>query len=46
MSVRSDAAVCKFCGLVDLASKMVRLEAGEYVYACEACAMPARGPAR
>lgn len=43
MSVRSDAAVCKYCGLVDLALKMVRLEGEEYVYACQGCAVAQRG---
>ena len=42
MSVRSDAAVCKRCGLVELASKMVRVEDGEYVYACQGCAAAQR----
>lgn len=42
MSVRSDSAVCKYCGLVDLASKMVRLEGEEYVYACQGCAVEMR----
>lgn len=43
MSVRSDSAVCKYCGLIELVSKMVRIEEGEYVYACLGCAVLARG---
>lgn len=42
MSVRSDSAVCEHCGLVELAAKMVRVERGEYVYACQACAVRER----
>lgn len=43
MSVRSDSAVCRYCGLVELASKMVRLEGEEYAYACVGCAVAMRG---
>lgn len=46
MSFRSDAAICKYCGLVELASKMVRIEDGDYVYTCQGCAVEARGIAR
>lgn len=48
VSVRSDAGVCKYCGRVDLASRMVRVEESEhgYVYACEDCAAKARGQKR
>lgn len=42
MSVRSDSAVCRSCGLIELASKMVRLEGDEYVYACPSCAVEMR----
>lgn len=42
MSVRSDSAVCRYCGLVALAANMVRLtEEGEYAYACLGCAAQA-----
>ena len=39
MSVRSDARICKHCGLVELASKMVKLVGDDYVYACQGCAV-------
>lgn len=39
MSVRSDVAVCRHCGLVQLVSRMVRIEGGEYTYLCHNCAM-------
>lgn len=42
MSVRSDSAICKACGLIDLAARMVRLEGDEYVYACQGCAVAMR----
>lgn len=42
MSVRSDSAVCKYCGLIALASEMVRVEGEEYVYVCQGCAMEVR----
>lgn len=32
-------AVCKYCGLIALASQMVRLEGDDYVYACAGCAV-------
>lgn len=38
MSVRSDARICRYCGLVGLAARMVRLKGGEYDYACLGCA--------
>lgn len=43
MSVRSDARVCRYCGLVELAQRMVRLKGGEYEYACLGCAKESRG---
>jgi hypothetical protein len=40
MSVRSDARVCRHCGMVDLVARMVKLNAeGEYEYACQGCAV-------
>lgn len=39
MSFRSDSAVCKHCGLVALASAMVRVQGDDYVYACQGCAV-------
>lgn len=45
VSVRSDARICRYCGLVELAQRMVRLTDGEYEYACLGCAAAARGPA-
>jgi hypothetical protein len=32
-------AVCKFCGILMLASQMVRLEGDGYIYACTGCAV-------
>ncbi|HET6403108.1 MAG TPA: hypothetical protein VFH78_00550 [Candidatus Thermoplasmatota archaeon] len=44
MSFRSDAAICRYCGLVELAARMVRIEDGDYVYTCQPCAVGQRVP--
>lgn len=40
MSVRSDAAVCRTCGLVDLRMKMVVVDEPALVFVCAKCAPP------